>query len=118
MCEDCFKDLIYKFQTQQDFERFEIELQKKCSDEKLKIIDRHHSDPLSAFDSYLYYQCRTCKEMWLLSIPDNAWRGFFLPEEKALEHVKNLKKQDKKKEIGCLIFLVTIVIIIILNWIG
>lgn len=116
MCEDCFQELIYKFSTQQNFENFENALQTKCTVGKLLILDKHKTDYLSAFDSNLYYECKTCKEVWVLNIPDNAWRGYFLPLDKAIEYKKEINKLDKKRSIGCLIALTVIVVVVIWNY--
>jgi hypothetical protein len=115
MCEECFQELIYKFPTHQDFERFENILQLKCTEGKLRILDKHETDYLSVFGSNLYYECRTCKEVWILNIPDNAWRGYFLPEDKALEYKRDINRIDKKRSIGCLILLALILIILFYN---
>lgn len=84
MCEECFQEWIYKFPTHQDFERFENILQLKCTEGKLKILDKHETDYLSAFDSNLYFECRTCKEVWILNIPDNVGEDSFYLKTKHL----------------------------------
>ncbi|QNF35551.1 hypothetical protein HUW51_23630 [Adhaeribacter swui] len=116
MCEDCFQELIYKFPTQQNFEDFENILQEKCTEGKISVLDMHKTDYLSAFDSNLYFECRTCKEVWILNTPDYAWRGFFLPVDKAIEYKKESNKLDEKRSIGCLIVLIIIAIAIIWNY--
>lgn len=115
MCDNCFQEYIYRFESQHDFEAFENRLQDKCRSNKLTIIDRHHTDYLSAFDSKLYYRCNACNELWVMSIPENAWRGYFLPEKVALEYTQQLRRKDKNKRVGCLIVLTIIVVIVILN---
>jgi len=115
MCEDCFQELIYKFQTYQIFEDFEKVLQSKCNEDKLIILDKHKTDYLSAFDSNLYYECKTCREVWILNIPENAWRGFFLTEEKAIEYKKEINRLDKKRSFGCLLVLALIILAVIWN---
>lgn len=46
----------------------------------------------------MYYQCNTCKEKFVMSIPDNAWRGYFLTEQNAIEYHEKIKVSDKKKK--------------------
>lgn len=113
MCENCFQTSIYRFDTYHDFEAFEDKLQRKCAKKQLTIVDRQATDYLSTYDSCIFYKCRNCNEVWALSIPDNAWRGFFLPEDKALEYIKRYRKDDKKKSFGCMVVLVISVLIII-----
>ncbi|MEQ9414940.1 MAG: hypothetical protein RIF39_13975 [Cyclobacteriaceae bacterium] len=113
MCEDCFEDGYYRFETQKDFEQFEDELQNKCNSKKIEVVDMHKENSLSVFDSRLYYKCKSCDENWVMSIPDNAWRGYFLPEDKAIEYHEQLKKSDKKKALGCWVTLAIILAIII-----
>src|SRR5688500_6113208 len=114
MCEECFQELIYKFETYKDFDAFEEKIQAKCNEGKLQIIDTYKTDSLSAFDSNLYFECTTCKELWVLNIPENAWRGYFLPLDKAIAYKESLKKLDKKRLGGCLILIVFISIV--LSW--
>jgi hypothetical protein len=116
MCEDCFQELIYKFPTYQDFDGFENVVQTKCNEGKLIILDKCQNDYLAAFDSNVYYECSTCKEIWVLSIPDNAWRGYFLPEAKAIEYKREIKRFDKKRSIGCFLILTIIIIAVIWNF--
>jgi hypothetical protein len=113
MCEDCFEDKYYKFETQKNFEEFEDKLQNRCFNKKIEVIDRHEENSLSVFDSRLYYKCATCNEKWVMSIPENAWRGYFLPEERAIEYHERLRKSDKNKALGCWVTLAIILVIII-----
>lgn len=114
MCENCFDRPIYKFETYKDFEDFESIVQNKCIAGKLEIIDRHNDNhPLAGLDPYLFYKCRICDTIWVLSIPENAWRGYFLTQDKAIEYENERKRKEKKGQIGCLIFLLTLTAIVI-----
>lgn len=103
MCDDCFKDLIYKFDSQKEFEDFETIIQNKCITKRLEIIKREETDFWAPFDSYEFYKCNSCGQTWILSIPENAWRGFFLTQDKGIEYTKKIKKQDRVRKIGYLI---------------
>ena len=46
-----------------------------------------------------------------MSTPENAWRGYFLTEQNAVEYVNKLKVSNKKKRYGCLIILALIIAI-------
>lgn len=95
MCEDCFTKEISKFDSQADFEKFENILQKKCHEGKVEIIDIGNEQALEAFDSRLYYHCTSCSKNWIMSIPDNAWRGYFLTEAKGSAITKSSKKNKR-----------------------
>jgi hypothetical protein len=45
-----------------------------------------------------------------MSIPDNAWRGYFLTERNAIEYYEKIKTPDKKKKDGFFIILFLIII--------
>jgi hypothetical protein len=112
MCDDCFKNLFHSFESQKEFDEFEIALQNKCINKKLEIIKPEKTD-LTLFDSDSFYKCNSCGEIWSLSIPENAWRGFFLPQKEGIRHVKKLKQKDSDRQIGCLILILILVLIII-----
>ena len=111
MCDDCFENLIYKFDSQKDFEDFETIVQNKCINKKLTIIKREVTDSFAIFDSYDFYKCNSCGEVWTLSIPDNAWRGFFLTQDKGIEYTKILKEKDKIRRIGCLVIIIVLILV-------
>jgi hypothetical protein len=115
MCDECFKDLIYKFDSQKDFENFETIIQNKCLTKKLEIIKREETDLWAPFDSYEFYECNSCGQVWVLSIPENAWRGFFLTQDKGLEYTKQIKEKDKTKRIGCLIIIIVLALVTLWN---
>jgi len=111
MCDDCFKNLIYKFDSQKEFEDFETIVQNKCLSKKLTIFKREETDSLVPFDSYDFYKCNSCGEIWTLSIPDNAWRGFLLTRDKGIEYTKKLKEKDKVRRIGCLVIIIVLTLV-------
>jgi hypothetical protein len=96
MCDDCFQDLIYRFDSQKEYEGFGTIIQNKCINKKLEIIKREEWDYFAPFDPFEFYKCNSCGEIWVLSIAESAWRGFFLTRDKADKYVKELKEKDKK----------------------
>ncbi|UOQ98096.1 hypothetical protein MUN81_01065 [Hymenobacter sp. 5317J-9] len=107
MCKDCFLKRIDTFATWQDFESFIQILEAKQEAGQLLLIEKPasiaSSHNLTAVDGY--YQCSSCNEIWALSSPDNAWRGYFLPLEIAIAHVQRIKITDRMKGIGGLILI-------------
>lgn len=61
-------------------------------------------------DFRMYFQCNTCKENFVMSIPENAWRGYFLTEQNAIQYHEKINISDKKKKNGCLLILFLIII--------
>jgi len=118
MCNDCFKDLKYKFETQKEFEDFETIIQNKCIDKKLEIIKREETDYFAPFDSFEFYKCNSCGQIWTLSIPENAWRGFFLTETESIRHSRELRKKDRVKGLFGLAIIFIVIATIIWNWLN
>ncbi len=115
MCDDCSNHLTYKFDSQKEFEDFETIVQNKCINNKLTIIKREETDYFAPFDSYEFYKCNSCGQIWILSIPENAWRGFFLTQDKGLEYTKKIREKDKIRRIGCLVIIIALTLVIIWN---
>ena len=113
MCEECFQAEISRFESQAEFEEFEYKLQKKYDRGKIEVINIHDKNELSIFDSRLYYRCTSCNENWIISIPDNAWRGYFLTSFNALKYHEQLRKDERRRSIGCWIFIAVVLIAII-----
>lgn len=80
---------------------------------KLIIIKREGTDFFAPFDPYEFYKCNSCGEIWILSIPENARRGFFLTQDKGIEHTRELREKDKVKKIGCLVIIIVFVLVAI-----
>ncbi|MDO8316756.1 MAG: hypothetical protein Q7T12_04455 [Flavobacterium sp.] len=110
MCNECFDKQYYGFPSQSEFEKFEGILDIKCKTGEIKILDSKSEVESGLLDFRMYYQCITCKEKFVMSIPDNAWRGYFLTEQNAIEYHEKIKTSDKKKKNGCLIILFLIII--------
>ena len=111
MCEDCFDKEFYAFPSQTEFEKFEKVLDEKCRTKKIKILKSGLEHETALMDFKIYHKCNTCDEKYEMSIPDNAWRGYFLTEQNALEYHNKIKASDKKKIYGCLLILILIIVI-------
>ena len=98
MCKDCFDKQYYDFHSQAEFEKFEEILDLKCKSEKIKLLESKNEIESGLIDFRMYYQCNTFKEKFVMSIPDNAWRGYFLTEQNAIEYHEKIKVSDKKKK--------------------
>ncbi|TXE17304.1 hypothetical protein ES692_09985 [Psychroserpens burtonensis] len=106
MCSSCFDIEYEKFIAYKDFDVFEIELNKRIESGDLIL---HKSDIENDGPFECLYRCITCNTVWRLSIPENAWRGYFLSEKNAVHFKKALKKEEKKGSVGCIIFLLILV---------
>ena len=109
MCEHCFSKGLYTFPTWQNFEIFKQLLLSK----QLFEADRPSNEE---GEHKHYYECRSCQEVWVLSEPENSWRGYFLPEESASIYSEKLGRQDKTKRTGCLLLLGLVVVFLFLKW--
>ena len=99
-----FLKQYYGFPSQSKFENFERILDLKCKTGKIKILDSKSEVESGLIDFRMYYQCITCKEKFVMSIPDNAWRGYFLTERNAIEYYEKIKHQTTRKKMASLSF--------------
>ena len=110
MCPDCFIKEISKFNSFSDFKAFEAKFEQKLQIGKLLYNEGLNDQDFSLFDSKIYYTCVTCSEDWILSIPDNAWRGYFLRYQSAVDYHNQLKDDNKQRSIGCISLIIGILI--------
>lgn len=110
MCEKCFDKELLRFENESEFIAFE-----KSLDQKANFVNLINAKDKYFTDFHYTYTCKNCNQNWWLSIPDNAWRGYFLTEQNAKKHIRDLKDSDNKKRNGCLIILFIIVIILIIS---
>lgn len=111
MCEDCFDKEYYGFPSQAEFEKFEEVLDLKCGSKKILILESKNEQEGGLTDFRMYYKCNSCNQNYVMSIPDNVWRGYFLTEQNAIEYHNKLKESDKKKKYGCLVILILVIAI-------
>ncbi|PDS21725.1 hypothetical protein [Flavobacterium branchiophilum] len=109
MCIDCFDKQYYGFASQREFEKFEEVLNLKCKSKKIKILESKNEVESGLIDFRMYFKCDSCKIKFVMSIPDNAWRGYFLTEPNAIEYHEKIKTLDKKKKNGFIIMLILII---------
>jgi hypothetical protein len=110
MCEKCFDNEIFRFESESDFNIFEIKFDEKSS--FIELTNSKHN----YLNVFVYtYTCKSCYKNWWLSIPENAWRGFFLTEKNAKNYIERIRNSDKKKKKGCLIILSIFFLILIIS---
>lgn len=99
MCKNCFEQEFYNFPTYTDFENFKDILDKKCRGQKFEILESENERTKGIIDFHMYFQCQSCNEKFILSFPENTWRGYFLTEKNAVSYHKNLRTvgQQQKK---------------------
>ena len=97
MCEKCFQTGIVKFESYTAFDEFE-----KILDEKIRLgIFKIETERLEENHYNSIYHCVHCSEKWLLSDPDNSWRGYFLPENEAHIYERKVDTDGKIRWFGC-----------------
>lgn len=110
MCDKCFDKEYNSFPTYKDFDELDLLLTKKLSAGQLKSI----GDNGKYLDySFSIYKCESCQTIWWLSMPENAWRGFFAHDQNAKLLLDKIYASDKKKgRLGLVIVgLITVIII-------
>ncbi|AHJ97738.1 hypothetical protein [Hymenobacter swuensis] len=90
MCPDCFPAGVSGFPSWWEYEAFAQQLPRK----PLTLLP-------AASDPVVRYACPTCREVWVLSEPEGAWRGYFLPEPAAAVYTQRLMMGDKARRLGC-----------------
>ncbi len=113
MCKYCFNEEIERFESQIDFVKFELILQKRYSENIIKSVDKINDDHSDFFINYPTYTCCYCGENWVLSVPDNAWRGYFLTLSNAIDLNEFNKIQDKKRRNGCIVVLALLFVVLL-----
>lgn len=110
MCINCDFKHIYHFESEAELLKFDLDFTKSFIKE-LDLIEANHSET-SGLGCYHLYKCKTCGNLWAYSYPDNAWRGFFLPEQLAIRNVRNIKFANRLKLIAGSIVLIVLLIVV------
>ncbi|RDI56158.1 hypothetical protein [Flavobacterium glaciei] len=110
MCNNCFDKGYKNFETQTEFENFDVLLTQKLGKGQLKYIK---DDGVYLKFGYSIYQCFECRTNWWLSVPDVAWRGFFLEQKNAIKLLDELGLEKRSRKIGCLLLFLIIVCVTI-----
>ncbi|MDO7850577.1 hypothetical protein [Hymenobacter convexus] len=85
------------FPSYWEFAVFEAVLHEKLAQQKLFPWQHLPFKAPNDSDTEQLYRCPACGEIWALSQPDNAWRGYFLPQQKAETYRRKLHRQDFAK---------------------
>lgn len=110
MCKYCFDSNIYNFDSETEFLIFDAEL---LSKKKVLITNPNHK---YLNDIHDIYKCSECQETWWYSQPEYVWRGYFLKQDIAINHINQINESEKNRKSGCIaIFVFLIFVIIILN---
>jgi hypothetical protein len=106
MCNACSLKAIYSFPSVADFTALDADLTHKLSTKQLTAVSTPALEQASAA-----FVCPGCPDVWVLSEPDNAWRGFFLPQAEVISH---MTKATTTKQLGCLV--VVALVIWLITW--
>lgn len=87
----CANKFFYQFDSQQEYEAFENDLDRQIYANRIEHLCGISHKGVSC----LAYRCTQCYEIYLLSMPDHAWRGFYLPEEIATKHIATINRKDR-----------------------
>jgi hypothetical protein len=105
MCEKCTPFTIDKFSSSEDFITFEKKLDAECAGGTfIRVVTADDTENTLLTDTY---ECINCGKDWVLSIPENAWHGYFLPGKNGVsihqssESTRNFKTFQGKGNNGC-----------------
>ena len=120
MCDNCFTTEIHRFDSYRDFDEFEEILRQKIDSNNFTAIwewgSLNSDDELiksTLPHTHSIYKCSSCGEKWALSIPENAWRGYFLTVDEASEEETEIKDANRKSSRGCIVIFVIIILLIV-----
>jgi hypothetical protein len=114
MCGECFLHGFASFPTYWEFDCFAADLLDKTAHRKMLLVTPR-GGAATVRHPEAVYQCQSCGEMWALSSPDNAWRGYFLPASETTAHLAALGRKQGLKHFGCLLFLLLLLAIFLWN---
>ena len=89
MCSFCFEQEIKSFITDKPYLILQEKINKKMEQNMMVFIELvipKETPTIKIFGikfitrfipTYDLYQCLKCNQYWMLSAPENAWRGFF-----------------------------------------
>lgn len=79
MCKDCYLVEIEGFESQNQFQEFDLNLLKKIHNTKTMERMEDFSKLYKQLRIILSetYKCKVCSEVWHLSAPSGPWNGFF-----------------------------------------
>lgn len=102
MCEKCFNKEYESFPSLKSFEEFQFEFDKL---DKNKFLHIRNGNLKFYFNEF---ECKNCNEVWWISDPDNAWRGYCLKKENAIAYIQKLQRREQNTRIGCVILVLII----------
>lgn len=117
MCEACFVHSYSQFDSYQTFEAFEHQLRLKYLHWCERPGNWPARVPLTAYEPDEFRQCHACAQVWALSSPDNAWRGYFLPEDEALSVIQRLRSHDRAIPRGCVGVIAAGLLLLLMRWV-
>ena len=91
MCPDCLQTGLSSFPSWWEYEAFTQQLLRK----PLTLLPTETGQPAR-------YVCPACGEVWELSEPEGAWRGYFLPVAAARAYTRKLTARERLRRLGCL----------------
>jgi hypothetical protein len=116
VCSSCFEKGVAGFPNYWEYDAFELTLQRLLASGQLRP-DGLMAQPLR-FPYEARYTCQSCHEVWAWSVPDNAWRGYFLPAAEVGFYLEKLQRRRSIWRFGCLAFLLAVAALFFWNNFG
>jgi hypothetical protein len=108
MCEKCFYKEYENFPSPESFGEFQSVLDKL---DRKKFVHIGNGNFKFHYD---VFECKNCNEIWWISGPDNAWRGYCLKKDNAIAYIQMLQKKEQDARIGLVLLVLFILIAFIL----
>jgi len=93
MCPDCFPAGISSFTSWWEYEDFEQQVLRK----PLMLLP---TQEVPSAEPVVRFACPMCREVWVLSEPEGAWRGYFLPVAAAAAYGRRRALREKARRLG------------------
>jgi hypothetical protein len=115
MCAICSLKAVYRFPSAASFEAFDVDLTHRLTTQQLTAVPLPAA--LAGTQASAAFICAGYQEVWILSDPDNAWRGFFLPQTAAIRQIhSSTNTVTTTRRLGCLVVVAVLVLLCIWRW--
>lgn len=110
MCKYCFDEELLGFTSIDRFFSLENRAQERLIKKHLKLIDEKSVSSIDfskAEESQ--YLCKSCNEIWILSIQEDFKRSFLIKEKHLKKYRNHFLKKDRLHKNGCIAALILII---------
>lgn len=113
MCNNCFDEEHLGFTSIDSLYNLENRVQKKLIKKDFNLLDKKSvsSMDLSKAEESVYL-CKSCNEVWIISIQENFNRSFLIKEKHLEKYRNHFLKKDKLHRNGCIAALILVILLL------